>query len=164
MLRDKNLIPLSHQHQHALALCVRIDRAIQAQDVDLQAWQAEIQTLFEQEIAAHFGAEEKDVFPAAARFEELAGLVNDLQSDHTVLRELFLRAASRDLDSEDLGALTEKLSQHIRKEERQLFEGMQKLMGPEELSILGTALNAELKDASQSCLLPNEATRLRPRS
>ena len=27
MLRDKNLIPLSRQHQHALALCVRIDRA-----------------------------------------------------------------------------------------------------------------------------------------
>ena len=27
MLRDKSLIPLSHQHQRALALCVRIDRA-----------------------------------------------------------------------------------------------------------------------------------------
>ena len=29
MLRDRNLIPLSHQHQHALALCVRLDRALQ---------------------------------------------------------------------------------------------------------------------------------------
>ena len=28
MLRDNNLIPLSHQHQHALALCVQIDRAL----------------------------------------------------------------------------------------------------------------------------------------
>jgi hypothetical protein len=27
MLRDKGLIPLSRQHQHALALCVRIERA-----------------------------------------------------------------------------------------------------------------------------------------
>ena len=46
MLRDKALIPLSHQHQHCLALCVRLDRAIQADDVDLEAWQAEVQQIF----------------------------------------------------------------------------------------------------------------------
>ena len=63
MLRDKNLIPLSHQHQHCLALCVRLDRAIQAGGVDLEAWQAEIQQMFEQEIAFHFAAEEKELFP-----------------------------------------------------------------------------------------------------
>jgi len=45
MLRDKNLIPLSHQHQHALALCVRLDRALQAGEVDAEAWQAEIQQI-----------------------------------------------------------------------------------------------------------------------
>ena len=42
MLRDKNLIPLSRQHQHALALCVRIERAIQAGEIDTQAFQSEI--------------------------------------------------------------------------------------------------------------------------
>ena len=31
MLRDKNLVPLSRQHQHALALCVRINRAYSLQ-------------------------------------------------------------------------------------------------------------------------------------
>jgi len=164
MLRDKNLIPLSRQHQHALALCVRLDRAIQAKDVDLEAWQAEIQTLFEQEIAIHFAAEEKDIFPAAARFGELAPLVEELRSEHGVLRDYFSRTASRELDQKELGSLGERLSQHIRKEERQLFEGMQKLMSPEDLSRLGAALSAELNDASRSCLLPNEATRLRSRS
>ena len=62
MLRDKNLVPLSRQHQHALALCVRLDRAIQAGGVDLEAWQAEIQQIFEQEITFHFAAEEKELF------------------------------------------------------------------------------------------------------
>jgi hemerythrin-like domain-containing protein len=164
MLRDKNLIPLSHQHQHALALCVRLDRAVKANDVDLQAWQAEIQTLFEQEIVIHFATEEKDVFPAAAQFDELATLVNELQSEHKVLRAFFTRAASRKLDLKELGSLVETLSQHIRKEERQLFEGMQKLMTAEELATLGEALNAELMDVSRTCFLPNEATRLRRRS
>ena len=78
MLRDKALIPLPHQHQHCLALCVRLDRAIQAGDVDLEAWQAEIQQMFEQEITFHFAAEEKELFPVAARFSELQPLVQEL--------------------------------------------------------------------------------------
>ncbi len=54
MLRDKNLVPLSRQHQHALALCVRINRATLSSPEELQAWQAEIQQHFEQEIQYHF--------------------------------------------------------------------------------------------------------------
>ncbi len=59
MLRDKNLVPLSRQHQHALAMCVRIDRASLA-DLENQAWQVELQQIFEGEISVHFAAEEKD--------------------------------------------------------------------------------------------------------
>ena len=40
MLRDKCLIPLSRQHQHALALCVRIERASPVHKADLAAWLA----------------------------------------------------------------------------------------------------------------------------
>lgn len=163
MLRDKNLIPLSHQHQHALALCVRLDRALQAKDVDLEAWQAEIQTIFEQEIGVHFAAEEKELFPAASRCADLLPLLRELQAEHSVLRELFARAAARSLDEASLSTLVEKLAQHIRKEERQLFERLQKVMRAEELSLLGAALNEALKDASQACILPNQATRLRPK-
>ena len=42
MLRDKSLIPLSRQHQHALALCVRIERASPIANSDLKAWQESI--------------------------------------------------------------------------------------------------------------------------
>ena len=164
MLRDKNLIPLSHQHQHALALCVRLDRALQADDVDLEQWQAEIQTMFQQEIGAHFAAEEKELLPAASRFLDLVPLVRELEAEHSVLRELFTRASSRSMRPADPAVLVEKLAQHIRKEERQLFESLQKLMGAEELSALGGALNEALKGASTVCFLPKQATRLRPKS
>ena len=40
---------------------------------------------------------------------------------------------------------------------------MQKLMGPEELSVVGAALQQSLADASNACILPNAATRLRPK-
>lgn len=164
MLRDKNLIPLSHQHQHALALCVRLERALQAKDVDLEAWQAEIEMMFAQEIGIHFKAEENALFPAASRFANLLPLVEELRAEHTILRDLFARAAAKNLDESSLSALAEKLAQHIRKEERQLFEGLQKAMSAAELSALGAALDQALTGAAQACIVPNQATRLRPKT
>ncbi len=163
MLRDKNLIPLSHQHQHVLALCVRLDRALQAGEVDPEVWQAEIQQLFEQEIRIHFAAEEKELFPFAARFPQMQDLVDELCSEHTVLRDFFARAAARSLEMASLEEFVEKLARHIRKEERQLFEGMQKVMTAPELATLGAALNGALRDATNACMLPSAATRLRPK-
>jgi hemerythrin-like domain-containing protein len=161
MLRDKNLIPLSHQHQRALALCVRIDRAQPIPDVDLESWQSEIEQYFLREIAIHFSAEEAVVFPAALKFGELTSLVEELIAEHTALREFFSRAEARDMTSESLPAFARQLSIHIRKEERQLFERMQQLMNPEELVALGKRLEAALADASQFCILPAAAIKLK---
>ena len=94
MLRDKSLIPLSHQHQRALALCVRIDRAQPIPVADLQSWQAEIEQHFEQEIKVHFSAEEQVLFPAARQFPELVPLVEELIADHAALRESFFASKS----------------------------------------------------------------------
>jgi hemerythrin-like domain-containing protein len=161
MLRDKNLVPLSRQHQHALALCVRLDRGLQAGEVDLEAWQSEMQQIFEGEIAIHFAAEERELFPAAARFSELQPLTQELINEHTVLRDFFTRASDRELNSTALQSFAETLATHIRKEERQLFEGMQKLMSADDLAALGAKLDAALADVSQACIIPSEATRVR---
>ena len=161
MLRNKSLIPLSHQHRRALALCVRIDRAQPVHDSDLQAWQEEIEQHFEQEIKIHFTAEESTLFPAAGRFPELVALVEELTAEHTSLRELFRQAESRCLSTGNLIAFAQQLSTHIRREERQLFERLQQLMSAEELATLGTRLEVALQDTAQSCILPNEATKLR---
>jgi hemerythrin-like domain-containing protein len=163
VLRNKSLIPLSHQHQRSLALCVRLSRVIQAGEVDLAAWQAEIGQLFEQEIAIHFAAEELEVFPRAARFPEIRDLIEELQAEHGSLRQLFSQATAGSLDRSGLGELAEKLPAHIRKEERQLFEVMQQRMSAEELGALGSGLSRALAHAAQTCSVPSEATRLRPK-
>ncbi|MGD1077150.1 MAG: hemerythrin domain-containing protein [Candidatus Sulfotelmatobacter sp.] len=162
MLRDRNLIPLSHQHQHALALCVRIERASPIGDSDIAAWQAEIAQHFQTEIRIHFAAEEHVLFPAAGRFPELNPLVEELLLDHFMLRESFAEAEARKMSASDLSAYAQHMSAHIRKEERQLFERMQELMNQEELVLLGQTLDQALKDAAQTCILPSEATRPRP--
>jgi hemerythrin-like domain-containing protein len=88
--------------------------------------------------------------------------VEELLLDHFMLRESFAKAEAHAMSSTDVSAFAERMSAHIRKEERQLFERMQELMNQEELARLGQNLEAALKDAAQACVLPSEATRLRP--
>lgn len=160
MLRDKNLVPLSRQHQHALALCVRVNRAPLSTPHELDAWQAEIQQHFEQEIQHHFAAEEAALLPAARRLPDLRSLVDELVSDHAQLRKYFTRATNRTLDRDALRQFAELLSRHIRKEERQLFEGIQKQMTPEELRKIGVSLDTTLAAPPPTCIVPAE-TKLR---
>lgn len=161
MLRDKNLIPLSHQHQHALALCVRIERASPIAEADLPVWQAEIALFFENEIKFHFAAEEDILFPAACQFGELTSLVKELISEHAELRREFNDAVAKEMSAGHLKAFASRLSNHIRKEERRLFESLQQLMSAGDLTALGQKLDCALEKAVQACALPNEKTRLR---
>ena len=87
----------------------------------------------------------------------------ELLTGHVMVRNFFSRAASRKLHVAGLQVLVEKLASHIRKEERELFEGMQRLMNPEELSVVGTA-RSDPGGASDACMLPNAATKLRPKT
>jgi iron-sulfur cluster repair protein YtfE (RIC family) len=162
MLRHKSLIPLSHQHQRALALCVRIGRAQPIPVTDLESWRAEIEQHFEQEIRIHFSAEEQALFPAALQFPELVSLTNELIADHAALRKSFAHARTRTMSAESLPAFAQQLSAHIRKEERLLFERLQQLMNANDLAALGVRLEKALRDATQSCILTSETTKLRP--
>jgi hemerythrin-like domain-containing protein len=159
MLRDKNLIPLSRQHQHALALCVRIERAAPIAESDLAAWQAEIAQHFRAEIGIHFAAEEQFVFPAARTFPELNLLVEELVSEHAWLRERFAKAEAQDMSGGEIAEFAQGLSGHIRKEERQLFERLQELMDEQELAAMGHKLEDALKEGEQSCILPAKSPR-----
>jgi hemerythrin-like domain-containing protein len=145
MLRDPALVPLSRQHQHALALCVRIERAPRSSPAEIAGWQAEIVSLFQQEIWFHFNAEERVLFPAAARFPELRELVKDLLRDHNDLRAAIATAESGAMTSADLASFAARLSAHIRREERELFEGMQKHFSSEELHDLGVAVEDDFR-------------------
>jgi iron-sulfur cluster repair protein YtfE (RIC family) len=141
-----------------------IDRAQPIPATDLPAWQTEIEQHFEREIKIHFSAEENILFPAARQFPQLIPLVEELIADHIALRESFSQAEARRMSPETLPTFARNLSAHIRKEERQLFESLQKLMTTEELAALGSKLEEALKAAEQSCILPNEATKLRAKS
>ncbi len=158
MLRDKSLIPLSLQHQHALALCVRLDRVLAKGNPDLEAWQEEVVRIWDSEIRFHFEAEEKVLFPAAEKYASIKPLVKHLLSEHGTLRGFFARAQMRRLDHASLKTFGETLSQHIRTEERELFEECQRQMPPEELARLGGDISdyfAKSAMPGATCTLPS---------
>jgi hemerythrin-like domain-containing protein len=156
MLRDPALHPLSRQHQHALALCVRIERRSKGDEIAV--WQREIVSLFNQEIRFHFDAEERVLFPAAERFTELQPLVSELRQEHVQLRTAVDCAAGGTMTATDLDDFAALLSAHIRREERELFEVMQKLFSPEELHQLGVAIDDDFRSSG----LPASSCELRP--
>ena len=156
MLRDKSLIPLSRQHQHALALCVRINRAPLSTPREVLQWQAEVEQHFALEIQYHFAAEEKEVFPLARKTSALVPLVEELLAEHARLRKYFEQAQARALDAPTLRQFVETLSTHIRKEERQLFEEMQKHLSPAELERMGGHVEESLAPATEACITPTE--------
>lgn len=104
-------------------------------------WLEEVAQAFSDEMKYHFDVEEKVLFPAAEKHEPLAPVVKRLRSEHGILRGFFKRAERKTLDESGLRTFLETLSQHVRVEERELFEGMQAAMSAEQLSALGRALD-----------------------
>jgi hemerythrin-like domain-containing protein len=145
MLRDPSLIPLSHQHHNGLALCVLTERSL-AEDPS----QSNVERLarrcidrFEVELTNHFEIEEQVLFPASA-----SSLIAELIGDHRRLEGLVadLRKAP---SSETLREFTALLRRHIRREENELFEQMQREIPREKLDLLGEEID---KRAIRICL------------
>jgi hemerythrin-like domain-containing protein len=138
MLRDPSLIPLSHHHQHGLALCVMTDRSL-AQDPspeNVARFAMKAIDAYELELVNHFEIEEQILFPASG-----SPLVADLLADHRQLESLItqLREAP---SAALLLEFTALLRTHIRKEESELFEDIQKRLSRETLAALGKEIDA----------------------
>jgi hemerythrin-like domain-containing protein len=85
-------------------------------------------------------------------------LVKHLRSEHGTLRGFFALAEMRKLDTDGLKTFAETLSQHVRSEERELFEALQQLMWREELDRLGS----EMDDFFRTSGMPGASCALRP--
>ncbi len=151
MLRDKNLVPLSHQHQHALALCVRIERGLDSGLRNYSTQENAIRGAFELEIEKHFDAEECILFPAVAKYHETRDILRDLLSEHVTLRGYKIAASAHAMNRSDLFDFSSTLTSHIQKEERLLFELCQRLMPEHELAAVGRQLQEFFRGSAIRC-------------
>ena len=138
MLRDPSLIPLSHQHHNGLALCVMTRRLMAA---DSSAWNLtklakRVIDRYELELVNHFKIEEQVLFPACGAM----ALIDELVSEHRALEAMVagLRTTPSAPGLEEFCAL---LSSHIRREENELFERVQREMPRETLDRVGLEID-----------------------
>ncbi len=138
MLRDASLIPLSHQHHNGLALCVMTRRSLaadsSAQNVAKLARRATDR--YELELANHFEIEEQVLFPACGEMPLIAELVAEHRAMEGLIAEL--RAAPT---AELLEKFCALLSGHIRREENELFEEIQRVLPREVLDRAGSEID-----------------------
>ena len=83
-----------------------------------------------------------------------------LLSEHRTLRDFFARAKARQMDAAALTTFGETLSEHIRTEERQLFEECQRQMSADEMARTGAAMDKYFANSGMpgaSCALPTSS-------
>lgn len=139
MLRDRSLVPLSHQHHNGLAVCILIERSLafdsSTENVARQA--ARVTARFELETANHIALEESVLFPACGPSE----LVTRLIGEHRRMEALV--AALREAPSAAiLAEFIQLLRTHIRLEENEIFEDVQRRLPREALDSLGREFEA----------------------
>jgi len=122
MLRDPSLIPLSQQHHNGLALCVLTRRALAGDSSSESVAKAARRAIdrYELELVNHFEIEEQVLFQECGSMPIIAELLADHREIEALVGQL-RTAPAADL----LERFCALLSQHIRREENELFEQIQ---------------------------------------
>jgi hemerythrin-like domain-containing protein len=129
MKRHAALQNLSREHHTALKLARQARFGCDAGLVEAIAQAARsIREAFPEKLEAHFQTEEADLLPALAE-AGASQLVKRTLAEHAELRDLNRRLAEPDSDT--LARFATLLNDHVRFEERELFETAQRLLYPE---------------------------------
>ena len=149
MLRDASLIPLSHQHHNGLALCVLTRRSLAANrsEKNIARLAQRIAGSFDLELANHFEMEEQVLFPACGPMP----LIDELVREHRLM-EVLCGELRRAPTAQLLERFCAVLSAHIRREESELFEQIQRSLPRDVLDRTGAEID---RRAVRSCLLPS---------
>ncbi len=129
--RHTSLKPLSHDHHHSLLLCWKIRTGFRKK-IEIGRMKSYADWFYKNYLLPHFEVEEKYVFPFLGNTHEL---VKRAWSEHQKLRRLF---EGENDAVKSLGLIEEKLEQHIRFEERVLFNEIQGIAPAKELEDMVT--------------------------
>jgi hemerythrin-like domain-containing protein len=127
MRRHADLVQLSREHHAALKLARAMRRAAESGSAEAVAMGAQrVVKLFPDELEPHFRDEEENLFAWLERAGEHA-LVERTMRDHAQLRQLAATLAMQP-DVDALARFADLLAEHVRFEERELFESAQACM------------------------------------
>jgi hypothetical protein len=140
MKRSAALTPLSHDHQHGLAVALELKRAT---DATAEAAARAFDVFWRTEGNRHFRDEEELLLPAlSAHVPPDHDAVVRVLTDHVEIRRRASEVAQGGADMEGLHELGRLLHDHIRHEERVLFPLAEGALPAAELERLGVSLAA----------------------
>lgn len=127
--RNKALQPFSRDHHHGLLLCWKIRTGFSKQ-IEPRRIKRYADWFYNNYLKHHFELEEKHIFPILAYDNEL---VKRALAEHRRLGRLF-----NDIEDikKSLALIEEELEQHIRFEERMLFNEIQKIATEKQLQTI----------------------------
>jgi hemerythrin-like domain-containing protein len=142
--RHPALAALSEDHHHELVQARRLLAAAEGPpEQRLDAARAYVDAFFA-ETVAHFRREEETVLPlygsrAGADAELLARILREHMELHGLARALRAEVAAGDVGAETLAELGTLLRSHVRLEERELFEDVQRVVPSADLDALAVS-------------------------
>lgn len=138
--RNKALLQVSRDHHHGLLLCWKIRTGF-SKGVEVSRIKRYTDWFFETHLVPHFNLEEKYIFPILGDKDEL---VKRALTEHRRLIRLFCN--DREIEK-SLSLIEEELEQHIRFEERVLFNEIQKVATKAQLKLIAELhYNEKFKD------------------
>ena len=133
MKRHPALVPLSHDHHQTLVRARELRRAAaDGDDAELERVAGRFRRAFAGEVTRHFRDEEELLFPLLGELDPPPEPLVRAATQHATIRALVQRLPGRPAAAE-LGRL---LEEHVRLEERELFELIQQTVPEERLAEL----------------------------
>ena len=144
--RHNALQPLSRDHHQGLILAQQLKKGApqyKGMPSTLEGKKEYTQSFYNIELGNHFKNEENILFPfVKGKNEDVDKLIVEIISEHRKMEALINDLEKTDnLESvlDELGWLLEK---HIRKEERELFVEIEKVLSEDELNIIAKKLDS----------------------
>lgn len=136
--RHDALVPLTHDHHHALAQARRLlDVAKMTDETQRRNLANDFVNFYFGRAIRHFHEEEELFFAPVVDHPEAQELVARAVSDHlrlhALVRTVKRQLSSGDADGEVLEQISEMLTNHVRFEEQELFPVIERLIPEEDL-------------------------------
>jgi hemerythrin-like domain-containing protein len=142
MKRSAALAPLSRDHHPALEAALRLSRA---RTEDLGEAVARFTEFFDDHGRKHFEIEEQVMLPALEGDDQLQAMGDRMCSEHEQICDAGERLRADSLPAGEALELANELGRllndHVRFEERELFELLEARLDPETLAALGRAID-----------------------
>jgi len=150
MKRHPSLYTLSHDHHQGLILAQQLKKGAplyKGMPSTLEDKKDYTISFYKTELVKHFQDEEVILFPAVInKNTELDEMITEIISEHRKMEALI-----RDLEKTDqlenvLNELGHLLEKHIRKEERELFMEIEKVLSEDELRVISEKISQSRKE------------------